>query len=130
MIPLQTYVVEDSRVIRENLIATLQELASVNVIGSAEDEPAASRWLADTHNECDLVIVDIFLKNGSGFGVLRAARDAGRQCKLVVLSNYATPEVRRRCEALGADRVFDKSNEIDALISYCLDQGQDRTDPA
>ena len=38
---------------------------------------------------------------------------------MVVLSNYATPDVRRKCLELGADRVFDKSNEIDALIAYC-----------
>ena len=39
--------------------------------------------------------------------------------KVVVLSNYATPDMRRKCLELGADRVFDKSNEIDALILYC-----------
>jgi len=27
--------------------------------------------------------------------------------------------MRRKCLELGADRVFDKSNEIDALILYC-----------
>jgi hypothetical protein len=27
--------------------------------------------------------------------------------------------VRERCEALGADRVFDKSSELDDLIDYC-----------
>jgi len=39
--------------------------------------------------------------------------------RMVVLSNYATPDMRRKCLELGADRVFDKSNEIDALIQYC-----------
>jgi hypothetical protein len=39
--------------------------------------------------------------------------------KMVVLSNYATLDMRSKCLELGADRVFDKSNEIDALISYC-----------
>jgi len=36
-----------------------------------------------------------------------------------VLSNYASADVRRRCLALGADRVFDKSAQIDDLLSYC-----------
>jgi hypothetical protein len=27
--------------------------------------------------------------------------------------------MRRKCLQLGADKVFDKSNEIDGLISYC-----------
>jgi two-component system OmpR family response regulator len=35
------------------------------------------------------------------------------------LTNYATPDIRKRCAQLGADAVFDKSNEIDALVEYC-----------
>jgi len=35
------------------------------------------------------------------------------------LSNFAISEVRDRCLQLGADAVFDKSNEIDALLDYC-----------
>ena len=67
----------------------------------------------------DLLIVDIFLKGGSGLGVLSATSAARKPMKRVVLSNYATPDMRRKCRELGADRVFDKSNEIDALIQYC-----------
>jgi DNA-binding NarL/FixJ family response regulator len=120
MAHLRTYIVEDSPVIRENLIATLEEMVPVEVIGTAEDESSAAQWLTKADNTCDLVIIDIFLKSGSGLGVLQAARNgtaSGR--KLVVLSNYATPDMRRKCLQLGADKVFDKSNEIDGLISYC-----------
>jgi DNA-binding NarL/FixJ family response regulator len=116
---LKTYIVEDSPVIRENLIATLEELVSLEVVGAAADEDTAVQWLSRSQQTVDLVIVDIFLKGGSGLGVLRAARDLGCEGKLIVLSNYATPEMRQRCLDLGADRVFDKSAEIDALIQYC-----------
>ena len=116
---LSTYIVEDSPVIRENLIATLEELVPIRVVGSAEGESEAVRWLAQPANQADLVIIDIFLKSGSGLGVLRSAHDASRRRSLVVLSNFATPDIRRKCLELGADAVFDKSNEIDALIQYC-----------
>ena len=119
MPPLKTFIVEDSPVIRENLIAALEELAPVHVVGSAEDEPGAVTWLASADHACDLVIIDIFLKRGSGLGVLRAASHLDKPMSLVVLSNYATPDMRRKCLELGASRVFDKSNEIDALIQYC-----------
>ncbi len=119
MQPLKTFIVEDSPLIRESLIATLEELVPVKVVGTAEDEATAVQWLARPANMADLVIVDIFLKGGSGMGVLRSARAMVHQRKLVVLSNYATLDVRRKCLELGADRVFDKSNEIDALIAYC-----------
>ena len=127
MAHLKTYIVEDSPVIRENLIATLEEMVPVEVIGTAEDESSAAQWLGRPDNACDLVIIDIFLKSGSGLGVLQTARKAAAQRKLVVLSNYATPDMRRKCLQLGADQVFDKSNEIDGLINYCarLASGED-----
>lgn len=119
MYHLKTYLVEDNPVIRENLIATLEELAAVTVLGTADNEFTAVHWLSQADHWADLVIVDIFLKSGSGLGVLRAASELTRRHTLVVLSNYATPDVRRKCLELGAARVFDKSNEIDALIQYC-----------
>ena len=116
---VKTYLVEDSPVIRENLVATLEELVPVKVIGTAEDEATAVAWLGQPSNVADLVIVDIFLKHGSGLGVLRAANAAHPGWKLVVLSNYATPDMRHKCRELGADQVFDKSTEIEALMLYC-----------
>ena len=119
MPPLKTYIVEDSAVIRENLIAALEEMVPVEVVGTAEDETTAVRWLTQPDMDCDLVIVDIFLKGGSGLGVLNATGSLNKPLKRIVLSNYATPDMRRKCRELGADRVFDKSNEIDALLLYC-----------
>lgn len=119
MQPLRAYIVEDSQVIRENLIATLEELVPVEVVGTAEDEATAVRWLNAHGNAADLVIVDIFLKSGSGLGVLKLTHDHPARRNVVVLSNYATQDIRRKCLELGADKVFDKSNEIDALIQYC-----------
>ena len=116
---LKTYIVEDSAVIRENLIATLQELTAVEVVGFAEDESSATAWLNQTGNDARLVIVDVFLKHGSGLGVLQATANNGHQRKWVVFSNYATPAMRSKCLAMGADRLFDKSTEIDGLIAYC-----------
>lgn len=119
MQPLKTFIVEDSKVIRDSLIATLEELVPVAVVGTADSEEGAVQWLANLDNPLDLLVVDIFLKSGSGLGVLRAAQKLSGHRTVVVLSNYATSDIRRKCLELGADRVFDKSNEIDALISYC-----------
>ncbi|HSQ71675.1 MAG TPA: response regulator [Rubrivivax sp.] len=116
---LQTYIVEDSPVIREDLIAALEELGPVRVVGTAADESTAVQWLGRPGQTVDLVIVDLFLQGGSGLGVLRAVQTMPQRHRMVVLSNYATPDMRRRCLELGADQVFDKSNEIDALITYC-----------
>lgn len=116
---LKTYIVEDSPVIRENLIATLEELGPIEVVGTAEDEASAVGWLSQSANPFDLAIVDIFLKQGSGLGVLRSVAGLPLAHTVVVLSNYATPEMRRKCLELGAARVFDKSHEIDDLLVFC-----------
>jgi DNA-binding NarL/FixJ family response regulator len=119
MHPIKTFIIEDSPLILDSLIATLEELAPVKVVGTAGDEFAAVKWINDPSNLCDLLIIDVFLKEGSGLGVLRSILATAKRHKIVVLSNYATEEIRRKSFELGADRVFDKSNEIDSLISYC-----------
>ena len=121
-VELKTYIVEDNATIRENLIGALEELAGVKASGWAETEEEARQWLAQHQGQWDLLIIDLFLKQGSGMGVLEAclSRTAGQRA--VVLSNYATPDMRKRCAQLGADAVFDKSNEIDALVEYCIAQ--------
>lgn len=116
---LKTYIVEDSAIIRDSLIATLEELGPVEVVGSAEDEPAALAWLVVPGHHADLVIIDLSLPRGSGLGVLEGARARASHGRLVVLSNFATPDMRDRCLALGADRVFDKSHDLDSLLEYC-----------
>lgn len=119
---LNAYIVEDNPTIRENLIETLEELAGVVTVGTAETENEGTAWLTENSAEWNLAIVDLFLKQGSGLGVLAACRDRSSRQKVVVLSNYAIADVRRRCEQLGVDAVFDKSNEIDALVDYCNQQ--------
>ncbi|WP_246312506.1 response regulator [Pseudaquabacterium terrae] len=120
---LRCFIVEDSAVIRQNLVAMLEDLLPIDVVGHAEDQAQALGWLESADGFCDLLLIDIFLKVGSGLPVLAAAQASGRAGKLVVLSNYATPDIRRRCAALGADRVFDKSSELEELIAYCADIG-------
>lgn len=119
---LKTYIVEDNPTIRENLIGTLEELAGIEAVGTAETENDGKAWLAENRDGWDLAIVDLFLKQGSGLGVLAACRDRPSRQKVVVLSNYATADIRQRCAQLGVDVVFDKSNEIDALVDYCIQQ--------
>jgi DNA-binding NarL/FixJ family response regulator len=120
MASLKAFIVEDSAVIRDNLVAALEEMVPLTVVGTAEDEASALQWLADPLHECDIAIVDIFLRRGTGLNVLRALQRNGHHTERVVLTNYATDEIRRHALALGATRVFDKSGEIDALVEHCM----------
>lgn len=123
---LKTYIVEDNLTIRENLVGTLEELTQAETIGHAETEAEARAWLAANKDVWDLIIIDLFLKQGSGLGVLQACAAREPRQQVVVLSNYATQDIRKRCAQLGADAVFDKSNEIEALLDFCIAQSADR----
>ena len=102
----------------KSVIPALEEMAPVKVVGTAVDQAGALTWLTDASNRCDIAIIDIFLRQGSGMGVLRALSTA--PFERVVLTNYATADIRRQCLALGASAVFDKSGEIDALVAHCV----------
>ena len=121
---MRTYLVEDNPTIRDNLISTLEELAPVEAVGSSETEDEGAAWLTRHEAQWDLAIVDLFLKKGSGLHVVEACRQRKPLQKVVVFSNYATQEMRRRCAELGLDAVFDKSTEIDCLLAYCVTQSQ------
>lgn len=120
--PLISYLAEDNETIARSLIETLQEICEVKVVAVGATQSEASHWLAVHDHEWDLAIVDLFLKEGSGLGVLAGCRNRDHWQKVVVLTNYATPDIRKRATELGANAVFDKSNELEQLFAYCSAQ--------
>lgn len=123
---VKAFVVEDNVSIRESLVEALWELAGVETAGVASSEKAAVAWLTDDANHWDVAIVDLTLEpGGSGFGVLSALRSRRPGQKMLVLTGTANPHVRRQCEALGAEGVFDKAMDTDALMDYCVAMAQD-----
>jgi DNA-binding NarL/FixJ family response regulator len=113
-----TFLVEDNKTIRDNLIPTLEDLARARVLGTAETEVDAVHWLNSHDGSWDLAVIDLFLREGSGLGVLRGCRNRHAHQRVVLLTNYATAEIRSQALVLGADAVFDKSTELDGLFDF------------
>lgn len=125
--PMPTFkalIVEDNPVILDKLVTTLEELTEVKVVATVDNEADAVRELTQRGQEFDLVIIDVFLAAGSGLGVLKTAQSLPLTARCVVLTNYATEDIRRRCASLGSDRVFDKSKELDNFLEYCESLGE------
>lgn len=118
--PRKAFLVEDSEDVRELLIPALAEQAGLIVIAYAETEQDGIAWLRANSSTCDFVVVDLFLRQGTGLGVLA---ECGRICtvgqRIVVFTNHATPETRERCLRLGAEAVFDKASEMTNFLEYC-----------
>lgn len=116
---IKTVLVEDNRTIRDALIPTLAELGGMEVIAVAEGAAEAVAALRSAAPQWQLAVIDLFLKQGSGLDVLRAFGPHHPGRVMVVLSNYATRQMRAECAALGADGVFDKSTQLDAFFDFC-----------
>jgi DNA-binding NarL/FixJ family response regulator len=114
---LRVFLIEDAPRIRAILMEVLQSHQGIDVIGYAENETDAVRDLRSI--EWDLAIVDIALKQGNGLGVLEALNKDNRQYgKRIVFSGDASPLLKKRVQALGADGVFDKASDMDGLLHY------------
>src|SRR3954468_8055924 len=81
---LQAFVIEDNATIRENLIGTLEELTCVQVAGTSATEDDALQWLEKNIERWDLVIVDLFLKQGSGIHLAQCIKRRKPTQKIVV----------------------------------------------
>lgn len=121
---LRIFLVEDSLTIRLSLMDMLTDLVDACLVGAAETQSDAIQWLSEHPDGWDVAIVDLFLKRGSGLPVVKACAGRALKQRVLVLSNYATPEIRAQAMNLGVDRVFDKSQDVDALIDYCRQVNQ------
>lgn len=128
--PLATILIEDSPAIRSGLIPALAELADVEVIATAETADQGIAALKAHVDKWRLAIVDMLLKAGNGLHVLRAGRERRSDQYMIVLTNYATPDIRRKSTEYGADAVFDKSTEIVQLLELCRQYSTDQTPQA
>jgi DNA-binding NarL/FixJ family response regulator len=116
--PTRVFLVEDNPTIEMCLRDTLSTLEGVEVVHTAPTRTEAAQWLTQHANDWDLAVIDIFLREGHGFDVLRACAGRGAR-RAVILSNYTREPVRASAEALGADAVFDKTCEMDDFVAYC-----------
>jgi CheY-like chemotaxis protein len=112
---LRVYLVEDS-LIMSKLLRELVQANGASVVGQSDSAPSA---IVDIELLApDVVVVDIGLREGSGFDVLKAIRQqpAAKQPVRIVLSNYALPTYRSAAARMGAGYYFEKSNQIPELV--------------
>lgn len=109
----RVFLVEDSAIIRERLLQLLGGLEGVEVVGDADNAVDAITGILAAGP--DVVVLDIKLKNGSGIDVLKRVKQSLPSVTVIMLTNYATSEYRRRCLEAGAEYFLDKTNEFENL---------------
>ena len=117
---LSVYLVEDDPRLQVALVDSINMVCEAEVVGIAETEGRAVTWLNSHPCEWKLAVLDLFLKDGTGFGVLERLLPPASRSQVIVLTNSATEENRNRCLALGALAVYDKTSELHLFLDHCL----------
>ena len=116
---LRVLLVEDSMLLASRLAELIEHLPHVQLIDTVDTEDGALEAVALLDPE--VLILDLHLRSGTGFGVLRTlARRAQPRPKVIVLTNFGLPQFRLEAEALGVEAFLDKSREyyrLPALLS-------------
>jgi DNA-binding NarL/FixJ family response regulator len=111
--PIRVFIADDSQTVRERLVALLDDMPNVHIVGHAQD---AAQAIADIRQiKPDVVILDIRMPAGSGIGVLRSLQKEAYRPKIIMLTNYPFLQYRKTCLEAGASFFFDKSSEFDKI---------------
>lgn len=110
---LRVLLVEDSPVICGLITEMINDVPGVRVAESVESEREAIDAIGRLG--VDVVILDLQLRKGTGFGVLRAMRDMPKRPIVVVFTNFALKSYRDTALELGARDFLDKSRDYDRL---------------
>jgi DNA-binding NarL/FixJ family response regulator len=110
---LRVLLVEDSKVLTERLTEAIRQIPQVDLIGTADTE--ASAVATAKRESVDVIILDLHLKQGTGFGVMRALAATHLKPRIIVLTNYDLPEYKNAAIALGATHFLDKARDYGRL---------------
>lgn len=112
---LQVFLIEDSPEIRDLIIEDFASIPGITLAGTAETESDALVQLSSRY--CDVLILDIQLKQGNGINLLRRLSTSSEQahCLKIVLSNHTGGTYRRMSEQYGVRYFFDKTSQFPEL---------------
>jgi DNA-binding NarL/FixJ family response regulator len=100
-------------VLQERLCELLDHVPGIDLIAVVDSERAAVTILRSIR--IDVVLLDLHLKQGTGFGVLRATADLPKRAVAVVLTNFALPQYQREASTLGVRYFLDKAREFERI---------------
>jgi CheY-like chemotaxis protein len=118
---LTIYIVEDSEAVKERLIESVEDIPNARVVGSADGVNDALEGMRALQPR--VLILDIQLRGGSGFRLLKLMRAAGmtRPETIIVVTNYPSDDYRTASRECGADHFFDKASEFHKVREVLLE---------
>lgn len=108
---LRVLLVEDSAMLADRVCEELHTLEDVEVVAVVDNQQDATAWVRN--GSVDVIVLDLQLRQGSGFGVLRGLGEL--RPAIIILTNHVLPEYRLYAKRLGADHFLNKSNDYERL---------------
>jgi DNA-binding NarL/FixJ family response regulator len=71
--------------------------------------------------DVDVIVLDLHLKQGTGFGVMRAQMSVQHKPTIIVLTSYDLPEYKNASLAFGATHFLDKARDFGCLSEILFD---------
>jgi len=109
---VKVVIVDDSALLRQRLAAMISRLSGVEIAGEARS--VALELIRRWHPQA--VVLDIRLKDGNGFDVLRQAKRGPGAPVVIMLTSFPSTKARQTCQAFGGDFFFDKATEFERTI--------------
>jgi len=116
--PYRIAVVEDSPQYLAAIKAALADLRKFVLVGTADNAADGIRLVERAVP--DLLLVDVFLKQGTGIEVLQHCRSQQRPTTVTVMTSAPSRELEHYCRSLGATGFHDKAEGFDWLAAMAV----------
>jgi DNA-binding NarL/FixJ family response regulator len=116
---MKVLIVDDSALIRVRLAELLTELEGIEIVAQSDNAYDAAELIRQL--EPDVAILDLRMPKRSGMDLIGDVKSAPQPPKIIMLTNFPTPENREKCLSSGADYFFDKSSEIEGVMAVLKD---------
>ncbi|MCJ7691548.1 MAG: response regulator transcription factor [Clostridiaceae bacterium] len=118
---MEILIVDDSELIRERLVSMLTINKNIETVGQAGNSIEAMAYFKKYSPE--MLLLDIHLPGENGITFLEKIKKISPETTVIMITNYAYPQYRKKCMELGADYFFEKSDGLESLqkiLTYLL----------
>ena len=114
--PVRVFIVDDSPQLTEMLGELFSDPGTIDIVGIGDSALKACEEIRLA--KADVVIVDLQLKDGSGFDLVKAIRrlPQAKDIVIILFTNHASRELHQHAITLGADYFLDKSRDLEKIL--------------
>lgn len=117
---LTIFIVEDSPLVLERLVEAVGDVPNARVVGNADAVTPALEGVRTARPR--VLILDVQLRDGSGFRLLKRMRSEGicRPEVVIIVTNHPNDDYRSASRECGVDHFFDKGAEFHKVRELLL----------